>query len=1185
MKIPLEQEFTVVTGPNGSGKSNILDGVLFCLGLATSRGMRADRLTDLVNSGVLKAGKSAETVVSVQFDLTDWKPDAAEQGLEPSQEGPWIRDDQKEWTVTRKLRVMPGGSYSSNYFADGEPCNLQQLQTQLRRLRVDPEGSNVVMQGDVTRIVSMSNKDRRGLIDELAGVALFDNRIEQTRSKLDDVQDRQDRCRIVEQELIASKQKLQKDCEKAKIYKDLKEQFQLGKKQELVLVFEDAEKELSNLKIRYEDLGKKQILDIELIKKSEKKLLETSEKLKTLQKQVKDLGEDKLLSIQAEIAGLDTQARELERQALKHKEEGQEFHSQRNELINKFKQIEENKQKISTAIQPELLKEAELNCQNAEAAVEVSRRRLGDVAGKSGEWAQDQRKRNALRQTFSSRLHPLTEKKQEIEQKLLQENARLEELEADQIRDITENKKVHEQLNALDSKWEKLLLEISEVQLQINTCSEDLSIQERTRDRMEKEQTKLEKEIARLESRRETIQETRGTGAVKLLLDSGLDGIHGLVAQLAEVQDCYRQALEVAAGGRLGQLVVDNDQIAAKAIELLKRKKAGRLTFLPLNKINKNRSSSLNKAITRPLKKDSSKNHQGFIGRAFDLIKFEPIYKDVFEYVFGETLVFQDLTSARLQLGITRSVTLDGELLDKNGAMTGGSFLNRGMGLSFGLSKDGDEVEPMRLRLLNLGETLAKCLAEESKLNNCLGDLRSNLVILNQRKVALDTQRTSYKNSHGPLVEKQNLRAKRLKDFHSSQLLHKTNLNKIIQDIKPILEELETLDKEENLVNQDSNSDNWKQLQVDLESADAKLEQARSKRDELLNEERQFHFSLERFKDQKNSLLAEENRLKSAIESLAKSHQEWREQNQLLMKKRKELEIEQKDLETRFGEQRRQRDVVEADVAKQRQVLQEAQWNLERLSDELISMEEEIRNNTIRLKGLSEKLPDPLPTISDSIRSNGLKALQNELEGLQRRMESLEPVNMLALEELGKLEKRLDDLCQRLEVLSEERAELLLRIETVSTLRQEAFMEAFEAVDVHFRDIFAQLSEGDGHLQLENKENPLEGGLTLVAHPKGKSVRRLAAMSGGEKSLTALSFLFALQRFRPSPFYALDEVDSFLDGVNVERLSALIAKQSTEAQFLVVSHRRPMIGASSRTIGVTQARGSHTQVIGLPIAA
>jgi chromosome segregation protein len=145
---------------------------------------------------------------------------------------------------------------------------------------------------------------------------------------------------------------------------------------------------------------------------------------------------------------------------------------------------------------------------------------------------------------------------------------------------------------------------------------------------------------------------------------------------------------------------------------------------------------------------------------------------------------------------------------------------------------------------------------------------------------------------------------------------------------------------------------------------------------------------------------------------------------------------------------------------------------------------------------------------------------------------------MLALEELQALEQRLGELNERLDVLDSEREELLLRIETVATLRQDAFMEAFTAVDGHFREIFASLSEGDGHLQLENGDEPLEGGLTLVAHPKGKTVRRLASMSGGEKSLTALSFLFALQRFRPSPFYALDEVDSFLDGVNVERLAA-----------------------------------------------
>ena len=315
MSIPLETGFTVVTGPNGSGKSNILDGVLFCLGLANSRGMRADRLPDLVNSGMLKAGKAAETLVSVRFDLSDWQPDAAEEGLETPDEGPWIQADQKEWTVTRKLRVMPGGSYSSSYTADGEPCNLQQLQTQLRRLRIDPEGSNVVMQGDVTRIVSMSNRERRGLIDELAGVALFDTRIEQTRRKLDDVQERQERCRIVEQELHAARQRLERDCAKARTYQALRTQLQQGRQQELVLAYEAAQAALRELQSRHRSLGEQDVRDSEAIQAAESRLTEAAARLQELQETVKELGEDKLLAVQGELKGLESQARELERQA------------------------------------------------------------------------------------------------------------------------------------------------------------------------------------------------------------------------------------------------------------------------------------------------------------------------------------------------------------------------------------------------------------------------------------------------------------------------------------------------------------------------------------------------------------------------------------------------------------------------------------------------------------------------------------------------------------------------------------------------------------------------------------------------------------------------------------------------------------------------------------------------------
>ena len=1183
MTIPLETGFTVVTGPNGSGKSNILDGVLFCLGLANSRGMRADRLPDLVNSGMLKAGKSAETTVSVRFDLSDWKPDAAEEGIEPPEEGPWIQADANEWTVTRKLRVMPGGSYSSTYSSDGEPCNLQQLQTQLRRLRIDPEGSNVVMQGDVTRIVSMSNRDRRGLIDELAGVALFDTRTEQSRRKLDDVQERQDRCRIVEQELLTARQRLEKDCAKARAYQDLRDQVQRGRQQELVLAFEAAEAELKQLKTRQQHLSEKEIHDSAAIKEKETTLLEQATRLQTLQDSVKALGEDQLLSVQAELAGLDPESRSLERQATQHQQEGERLQGLRHNLPSRRHQLQADSESLKQANNPEVLQAAEQACRDAEAAVEISRRRLGDVAGRSGAWLDEQRQRAARRSDLQTTLTPLQEEQQQLQERLRQDEARQSELQLERDEAGAEDREVQDQLEQLEQEWQSLLESLRSGKELLQERAEAVAIQQRTRTRLEEEQTRLEREIARLESRREALQETRGTGALRLLLEAGLDGIHGAVAQLGEVEDRHRLALEVAAGARMAQVVVDDDRIAARAIDLLKSRRAGRLTFLPLNKI-RSQAASGGAAMARGRRPDGG-NGDGLIGRAVELTRFEPIYSDVFGYVFGDTQVFSDLGSARQQLGRFRAVTLEGELLEKSGAMTGGSFSQRSGGLSFGVSSDSDEAEPLRQRLLELGETLAACRREESRLLQSLEQQRPLLRQLEQRQAALDAERTAAKRAHGPLLERCRQRTERLHSLQANRTEQEQRLQVLKTTITPLLDELERISSEERKVQAEADAGNWQQLQGELEQSDNALEQARRHRDERLQHQRERELAQTRIGDQQQAIEEEENSLQLAVTALAESHQRWRDEQKELEERRQTLESQQQILQTKFGEERRARDAAEASVAELRQNLQQARWELERLQEERQAIQEQLRSGGIRLEELKPTLPNPLPEIPEEIRNAGLEALQDQLQQLLKRMEALEPVNMLALEELTALEERLGDLGERLDVLSQEREELLLRIETVATLRQEAFMEAFQAVDGHFSEIFASLSEGDGKLQLDNPDDPLEGGLTLVAHPKGKAVRRLAAMSGGEKSLTALSFLFALQRFRPSPFYALDEVDSFLDGVNVERLAALIARQAEQAQFLVVSHRRPMIGASQRTIGVTQARGAHTQVVGLPDAA
>jgi len=1186
--IPLEEGFTVVTGPNGSGKSNILDGVLFCLGLANSRGMRAERLPDLVNSAMLKEGRAAETVVTVRFDLTDWQPDEAEAGLEPPQEGPWIRQGQSHWSVTRRLRVAPGGTYSSTYSADGVTCNLQQLQTQLRRLRVDPEGSNVVMQGDVTRIVSMGAKDRRGLIDELAGVALFDSRIDQARSKLEDVQEREERCRIVEQELLVGRQKLERDCTKARTYQQLRDRLHLGRLQEQVLGFEVAQEQLVSLRRRQGSLSQKETEDRSAVAAAQTALALGQQELDTLQAEVKALGEDSLLAVQAELAGLEASDRELARQAERHQSHAEELQRQRHGLAHQQGELRSQHQALGGADDgTAALAQAEADCRAAEAAVELSRRRLGEVAGRSGSWLEEQKQRSRQRQELQAQLAPLVAEEQQLSERLRQDQERLLELGEQLQQETGQSQGVQAALVALEAEWQQLLTSLERQKQRFSELVEALALQQRTRSRLEQEQAQLEREIARLESRREALQESRGTGALRLLLEAGLEGIHGPVAQLGEVGEPHRLALEVAAGARLGQVVVDDDRIAARAIELLKSRRAGRLTFLPLNKIRGGGggSSSANAAFERGAGAGRAGDGEGLIGRAVELVRHEAVYGEVFRYVFGDTLVFRDLASARRELGRSRAVTLDGELLEKSGAMTGGSIQQRSNQLSFGVSRDDDEAEPLRRRLLELGDTLVASRRQEAALAKELEELRPQLGQLEQRRAALEAERAAAQRSHAPLLERHQQIAARLTSLQASLAADAERQATIAGLLKPLRSDLETLEQAETEARSSGDTGRWQGLQQDLEAADRGLSEARLRNDGLLNAQRERSLSAERLQSQLDALASDEQRLVVAVQALVAERNQWKQQQQADQEKRSQLEARQKDLQERFGARRRARDEAEGRLSLQRQALQQQEWDLGRLGEERLALAEQERSSSLRLERLARELPEPRPELPEEVRLAGLEALQQELRSLQQRMEALEPVNMLALEELEQLEVRLADLEERLDVLCKEREELLLRIETVATLRQEAFLEAYQAVDGHFRQIFAGLSDGEGHLQLENPEQPLEGGLTLVAHPKGKAVRRLASMSGGEKSLTALSFLFALQRFRPSPFYALDEVDSFLDGVNVERLAGLIASQAEAAQFMVVSHRRPMISAATRTIGVTQARGAHTQVVGLPPAA
>lgn len=1174
----------MVSGPNGSGKSNLLDALLFALGLAGSRGMRAERLPDLVNHSQIKRGHAiAETRVTVTFELSPAElealaaAEAEEAELNPEAVEPEPATETEstlpanEWQVTRKLRVTKQGTYTSSYAINGEPCTLTQLHEQLNRRRIYPEGYNVVLQGDVTSIISMNSRQRREIIDELAGVANFDRRINQAKDKLDAVKEQEERSRIVEQELNDQCERLARDRIKAEKYQKLRTELQGKAAWEGVLVWRDFQ---SQIKQKQQQLIAEQQTQAKLETESTTlaaELEKIAENLAALNAQVKALGEEEHLSLQAQIATHEAELKQLQRQQgeleqaqTQTAQSIQETQQQLQEFQTVLAQLVEQQQALETDDVPRLTQARD----RAQQDLESIRQQAQSMAQSADAWVQQQSQLHQQVKTVLQALEP-----QRAEQAQLQE--RVQQLERQSELQQQAVQQIDQELIEAQAQLKVAEAAVLQQQEQVQDCASaiaeldhDINTQQETQNRLLREQVEKQRQLDKLEAQEQAQQEVQGTHATHIIRKAKLAGVHGLVAQLGHVDSHYQTALEIAAGGRLGCLVVDDDAVASAGIELLKRERGGRATFLPLNKM-------------RPARELPPLSAAGAIDFAIELIDFDPLYEPIFAYVFGNTVVFKTLSDARRQIGKYRMVTLDGELLEPTGAMTGGSR-NRHNTLHFGTAEAGESAAITALK-----QRLSEIMTLLKPIEQKIGQAQANLA---EKHQALSSVRQQHREAQLKTEQLQ----KELKVFADRQAHLEKQRQAYGQDLKSAQERLQT-------------------LQVDLPQQEAELEQLRVSLEEL--EQSQTHGewktlqnqiqgqesilsgreqSLREVQQQLQELISQQQRLQEkqeqgegtlqTLQVQTQSHATQKTKNQAQQNQIQEtistLQVDLSKLEERLGSEKQARDRVEKHLQDRTAAHQQLQWQLQKTQEKQQEQQDQIQHLQTQIQAQAAELPDPLPELPEDLT---LEQLRQELQTLQKRLQAMEPVNMLAIEEYERTQERLAELTDKLTTLESERTELLLRIENFRTLRYQSFREAFDEIDVNFQSIFAELSDGDGHLQLDNPEDPFQGGLNLVAHPKGKPVQRLASMSGGEKSLTALSFIFALQRYRPSPFYAFDEVDMFLDGANVERLSKMIQKQAKQAQFIVVSLRRPMIEASDRTIGVTQARGTHTQVIGMKL--
>ncbi|MBD2157418.1 chromosome segregation protein SMC [Leptolyngbya sp. FACHB-16] len=1215
-QVPLLPGFTVISGPNGSGKSNILDALLFALGLSGSKGMRADRLPDLVNQSVSSRGKATiEASVTVTFALdeedlatpeeepavppsiTDEGEDANSEALngnEANGDGAKGRRnghsnspviDQgilapivpfNEWNVTRKLRVTQQGTYTSNYFINGEPCTLAQLHEQLHRFRIYPEGYNVVLQGDVTSIISMNPRERREIIDELAGVASFDRKIIQAREKLDTVKEHEEKFHIVERELIAQRDRLAQDRLKAEKYQRLRTEFQNKAQWEVVLVWRSQEAQTRHLMQQIEE-GDRQLTElVAQIAQCRQQIQITTTQLEQLNTHVKALGEDEQLALQSTLATREAELRQLQRQEEELAARQRELIQQINRLqhdnqenLQELGQVEQQRHHLETVELQRLQQERD----RAQQALEANREQANAVAAASEAWVQEQA---ALHRQIDTLLHTL--EPQRTEQARLQERINQLQQKIQEHRDGLEAIAQSLTEKQAEQTSNQQTLDSSQAQIQsladeLAAAERELQVQQQTQTRLVQEQRDKQRQLDKLEAQAQAQQEAQGAGAAQVILQTGIPGVCGLVAQLGRVEPEYQLALEIAAGGRLGNVVVEDDGVASAAIALLKERRAGRATFLPLNKIRPSKLPSLSEW----------KRPEGLIDYAVNLLDCEDRYRSVFAYVFGNTAVFTNLNLARPHMGEFRIVTLDGELLETSGAMTGGSIAQKRGGLRFGTVQPGEsaEAEALRDRLREIERILGRCEGAIARASIAVKDRSQALIEVRQQHREAEIQQRQVQNQLATLVAQEAQTRTQLSQNSQELSEAQQRLQQLEQELPAQEAELQRQRQVLAEMEQSQTHHEWQQIQTTIRQQEAELGDRqlalRTAEQRLQDLENQRQRLQERINQQQQRVQEHRDQQTQASNQQAGLNQQQVALNQQILELRGALA----ELEQRLTTAKQERDGAERRLREQQMSQQQIEFQRDRLQEAQQERRTTLQDLQAQLAEKQAELPDPLPEIPADVTD--LAKLQGELRSLQKRMEAMEPVNMLALEEYERTQTRLEELTQKLSTLEEERTELLLRIENFTTLRQRAFKEAFDAVNANFANIFAQLSDGDGHLQLDDPNDPFASGLNLVAHPKGKPVRRLASMSGGEKSLTALSFIFALQRYRPSPFYAFDEVDMFLDGANVERLAKMIKHQAQQAQFIVVSLRRPMIESAERTIGVTQARGAYTQVLGLDL--
>lgn len=1144
-EIPLLKGFTTVSGPNGSGKSNIIDSVLFALGLANAGELRAENLSNFISTYT----KRNDAMVKVTFGDVEGAHDLS---------------------IARRIRKSTQG-YASTYYLNDSVTTLSNVHAVLEKYNVTPNSYNVMMQNDVMGITECSPKQRRKIIDEIAGIADFDRRIEQATNELETVEQRVKNSSLILSEVDTRLEQLKEEREVALKYQQLRdEKTSLEGKVNKVKFF-DLKKTLEQAHENILQFTKKKKEEEIKGKDLDERLKLVRQKYEEISSKLKEEGEQQQINLkkqQEEIKGSIDRKQNATNYAEKQIHDGlKTIENAKNGIETYKKQIDDYKLKIN-------LKNDEIKVIEKDIADKQDelKKILEDMTGLNATADQHIERRNSLRKELEAlqdkenslikeRL-PLENDLKNLQKDLDEAKAKLAELE-DLKKNFGENQSLKQTL------VEELTKELNDFKIIQQNALHDLDTTKNEINDLNYNIQMAYRKISSMEAKKQAFEDANFGRAIDTIMGANLKGVHAPLVKLGTVDKEYSTAMEVAFGGRMAHVVVDDEHVASVAIELLKSSNAGRATFIPLNKVQK-----------APARLSLPKD-KGVIDFAINLVDFDEQYLNAFFYAVGDTLVVEDMECAKKLIGKYRMVTLQGELFEKSGSITGGAV--RKSGLSFSQNDDA-ELENYKIRLKDMETRLQSLEAKKSELESKLDTVRTNysnsMTELSKSKAELESMNRNYELSENVLNEKiefiklsvpkidaLNKSLDKIEEQHISILDKIQKTQEQIEEVEKLINDKDLKELKEKTAGVETEI---KRLQGSLMTANGDINE--------LNRRIAFDENLIQTKTEEIASIEKSNLEREADKA------KYCEEIKVLEKQLVAIDEQVKVIEEKLGELLKQRDEINNDIIELEKQKTVKEKDIELISEQIESFKARRREIEPQLEEARNDLENAGIDISKLEPENiSIEEITSKIQRLQKRMEDLGDVNMKALAAYDEVLARQEELKLQIETLSKERKEILDRMNGYEQLKKETFLKTYSNINSNFKQVFHELSEGEGELKLEFPDDPLSGGMTIEAQPRDKKLQRLEGMSGGEKSLTALAFVFAIQRYMPSPFYAFDEVDANLDTLNVEKIASMVKNQSKETQFIVVSHRKPMIEAANRTIGVTQKEKGITKVTGIKL--